>query len=276
MVLMHDIHYRGVKRTFTPGLNNVDAQKFHLDIPLTPFLATWHAGCRSSVRRFGHSGDGGWEVCLDHLDPSNCVVYSFGISNDPSFDLAIADFGCHVFAFDPTIGRKTGNDFAERVHFYNTGLAAEDFELPGGLGKAEHKEGAAAALSSSHKQSYDMKKLSTLMADLGHKFINILKMDIEGYEWDVLRGMQTEGLLGVIGEGARHPVIGSILAEYHFGKDNHRRMMPLKEKVALLGHLREAGFQVFSRTENWRFGTRVTHEGVDVWNCIEAGMVLAL
>ena len=37
--------------------------------------------------------------------------------------------------------------------------------------------------------SIEVKKLSTIMNELGHEWVDVLKMDIEGHEWGVLEGM---------------------------------------------------------------------------------------
>ncbi len=37
--------------------------------------------------------------------------------------------------------------------------------------------------------SFEVKKLSTIMKELGHKWVDVLKIDIEGNEWPVLEGM---------------------------------------------------------------------------------------
>ena len=68
-------------------------------------------------RRFGHEGDGGWYACIDpgsssadtvrflgQQPGSPCLVYSFGIRDDWTFDVAMRDAGCEVHSFDPTIG----------------------------------------------------------------------------------------------------------------------------------------------------------------------------
>jgi hypothetical protein len=51
------------------------------------------------IRRFGHRGDGGRDVCVRPAGwrlPRDCVVYSVGINHDTSFDEAIAAYGCEV------------------------------------------------------------------------------------------------------------------------------------------------------------------------------------
>ena len=55
--------------------------------------------------------DGNKFVCLDKLFgdvlDGRCLIYSFGISNDWSFEEAMADLGCIIRTFDPTIDGKT-------------------------------------------------------------------------------------------------------------------------------------------------------------------------
>jgi len=56
----------------------------------------------------GAGFDGQKAVCLDkkfmdNLKNDNCLIYSFGLSNDWSFEEAMAALGCKVRAFDPTI-----------------------------------------------------------------------------------------------------------------------------------------------------------------------------
>lgn len=47
---------------------------------------------------------GNWYVCMDKkfYVSKPCLVYSFGIGNDFSFDDAMAKLGCEVHSFDPS------------------------------------------------------------------------------------------------------------------------------------------------------------------------------
>lgn len=64
-----------------------------------------------------------YKLCLDspklqaRLRKNACVVYSFGIRDEWSFDLASAALGCDVHSFDPTEDRESG-DYAPNVYFH--------------------------------------------------------------------------------------------------------------------------------------------------------------
>ena len=74
----------------------------------------------------GHCGalDGHKYICLDKfyddVQKGKCLIYSFGIANDWSFEEAMMNLGCVVRAFDPTIdGRsKPENDLVSLVSFF--------------------------------------------------------------------------------------------------------------------------------------------------------------
>ena len=67
------------------------------------FGGHWMGGCGAL--------DGNKYVCLDQLygdvQAGNCLIYSFGIAGDWTFENAMADLGCTIRAFDPTTNEKT-------------------------------------------------------------------------------------------------------------------------------------------------------------------------
>jgi hypothetical protein len=125
--------------------------------------------------------DGQKLVCLDQfISPvyNNCLVYSFGINNQWTFDEDMAQFGCHVFSFDPSMGVKDHNR-TQKIHFFNLGLAKEIGQGPNG---------------------WNMKTASSIyqmMADYhgSSAIIDVFKMDIEFTEWEVLPQMLQSGFL---------------------------------------------------------------------------------
>lgn len=116
--------------------------------------------------RMGRKNDGGY-VMLDDFENRE-IAYSIGIADDVSWDTAMTERGIEVYMYDHTIdGIQDGN---ERFHFFRTGLCAE---------------GA---------QTDCLKSLPELMQDNGHseQYGMILKIDIEGAEWDVLCSLDEE------------------------------------------------------------------------------------
>ena len=111
--------------------------------------------------------DGGKFVCFDDLDiwtdEGNCLIYSFGISNDWSFEDQADLLGCTIHAFDPTVEYPSTR--GRGIHFTRLGLADRHRKL------AEGAMGTAFTLD-------------TIMAGNNHtnSVINYLKVDIEGWE----------------------------------------------------------------------------------------------
>ena len=78
--------------------------------------------------------DGQYAVCLDPaVTPEqpgkikSCLVYSFGINNNWSFDEAMEEYSCEVFSFDPSIN-KTDHDLSKGIHFYDIGFGDKDVD----------------------------------------------------------------------------------------------------------------------------------------------------
>ena len=59
---------------------------------------------------------------LDDIKAGKCLVYSFGLSMDWSFERAMAAIGCTVKAFDP--GQEQPESVThKRIHFHKIGLS---------------------------------------------------------------------------------------------------------------------------------------------------------
>lgn len=110
-------------------------------------------------RRVGGVGDGGY-VLLDRLAPGQ-VVMSFGIGPSVTFDLELAEEGHPILMFDHTIAALPG-------------------EHPG---FTWFREGVAAVSAPGEKLLSLEEHMRKLPADAVDP---ILKMDVEGAEWDSL------------------------------------------------------------------------------------------
>jgi FkbM family methyltransferase len=149
------------------------------------------------------------------LDPTligpDAVVYSLGVGEDVSFDLALIQrYGLTVHAFDPTPRVKTwlaSQVLPEQFHFHDIGIA--DFDGDGIFYLPPRQDYISHSLIRARQYSRDsiqvpMISLRTAMQRLGHNRIDLLKMDIEGAEYAVLQDLIRE----------RIPVT-QILVEFH-------------------------------------------------------------
>lgn len=155
---------------------------------------------------------GGWNVPTDFLTP-NSICYLAGAGLDISFDLEIAaQFKSQVHIFDPTPraydhyldltehvkqsismpykeGRYCINsiDF-ENITFHKIGIWNNNetlkFYAPQNIEHISH-----SAVNLQKTESYfeaEVKSISSIMNELGHSQIDLLKLDIEGAEYNVL------------------------------------------------------------------------------------------
>lgn len=134
---------------------------------------------------------GGW-VVPDILNSSS-ICYSAGVGEDTTFDLSvIGRFGCPVYAFDPT---PKAIEYASTIanqqglfHFEPWGLWSRDerckFFAPTNPSHISH---SITNLHGTHKYfEAQCFSLESMMTKLNHERLDLLKMDIEGAEYEVL------------------------------------------------------------------------------------------
>jgi len=155
----------------------------------------------------------GWWVDTELLNP-NSIVYSFGLGVNITFELALIEArACAIHGFDPTPGEvqkylSLHKNPLLTVHL--VGLAAEDRIAtftplhPDWATFTEFSEFVREKCDVSAQ--VQLKSLKTVMRELKHDRIDLLKMDIEGAEYEVIHS--------VFGEYTK-PTIGQILVEWH-------------------------------------------------------------
>jgi FkbM family methyltransferase len=188
--------------------------------------------------------DGGWWFSAEEFD-SNTIVYSLGVGDEVDFDLSIIDkFGVQVFAFDPTPSSIQMLDVSQlptQFHFYPWAVTATDGTLK--FYPRLKKDGTRSDVmftmipEDSTKDSVievPAFSLATIAMKLGHDRIDVLKMDIEGAEYEVL-----DGLL----ESPIQPK--QLLVEFHHRFVNNG----LDKTYDIIRRLREAGYRIFAISE---------------------------
>jgi FkbM family methyltransferase len=148
---------------------------------------------------------GGWITPIDLIKKQD-ICYCVGVGEDISFDLGIIQrFGCQVYAFDPMPRAKQHvQKHAEHVnefHFFDIGLWDKDEVVK--LYAHSNPLSTSYSIINLHKTDKYLKaqckRLSTIMNELGHKKIDLLKIDIEGAEYKVIESIIEDRLdIGVI------------------------------------------------------------------------------
>mmetsp|Transcript_3434 Transcript_3434/g.12208 ORF Transcript_3434/g.12208 Transcript_3434/m.12208 type:complete len:296 (-) Transcript_3434:6869-7756(-) len=142
------------------------------------------------IELVGNFHDGVKWVCGLRRMRKGCIVYSFGSNGDDQFERDILKkTSCQVFTFDPTMSPGQEKILSPSVHrnFQRIGLAEYDGTME--IGGIER----------------DVRNLRTIMKDLKHERIDILKVDIDGAEYNVFDELYSSGF----------PDVDQILVEVH-------------------------------------------------------------
>ncbi|HYK38222.1 FkbM family methyltransferase [Alloacidobacterium sp.] len=132
----------------------------------------------------GTSSSSQWTIVIRDMSP-DAVIYSGGVGGDVTFEQElIRRFGVEVHIFDPSpIARNTiAQAHSEHLHFEPIGLSGSKeakFSVGGGSDdKVWFKAGDGDAATCT--------SLPQEMEKNGHHSIDLLKIDIEGFEYEVL------------------------------------------------------------------------------------------
>lgn len=141
-------------------------------------------------------------VIPDNLINRNSVIYSAGAGEDISFDVALVNrFGATIHIFDPTpramshyelqIYKPEIKSIATKLDFHAFGVWNEctklKFYAPNNPSHVSH-----SILNLQKTKDYfeaEVKDLQSIMNDLGHTSIDLLKIDIEGAEYKVIQSI---------------------------------------------------------------------------------------
>jgi len=153
-------------------------------------------------QRLGRNGDGGKWICNpDVFAASPCVLYSFGVKDDFSFEVESHErMGCKEHLYDPTINvEPVRNELRKYPEISIDKVGIED-----------------------NDNNPLFQRLSTLMRKNGDDYIDILKIDVEGAERRVFKDFFAthNAKMQELFPGAKpadYPIATIILVELHYG-----------------------------------------------------------
>jgi FkbM family methyltransferase len=181
------------------------------------------------LSRWGSEGDGGKWLCGVEKLKEKCVILSLGSNGQFDFEESmLQNTPCEVHTFDCTYD---GNSLGPRHHY--------------------HKQ----CLGSAQKAKEDAMFISLAQAatSLGIDEISLLKMDIEGFEYDVMSSWQKTDPLpfqvsfelhhfGVYAKTSQNPESSNVM-----WKD---RDVTLAELALFMSHLADLRYAVVSKEDN--------------------------
>ena len=196
--------------------------------------------CSIEKKYFG-SDKCGWVIAPQFVD-KNSIVYSFGVGEEISFDLDIIEkFKLIVNAFDPTprsIEWVKSQILPTNFKLNEYGISDYDGEAT--FYPPENPNYISHSIIEKERTKdktikVKMKKLETIMMELEHSHIDILKMDIEGAEYSVIENLKLSNI---------RPT--QLLVEFHHRFPN----IGINKSIEAIGILRTLGYQLFSISNN--------------------------
>ncbi|XP_052020263.1 LOW QUALITY PROTEIN: probable methyltransferase-like protein 24 [Apodemus sylvaticus] len=162
----------------------------HISLGIMSKIACDHMGT-DSLATDSSPAQKPWFVCLDdrfglahQIRSKRCRLYSLGLgSDDTHFEVSMANGGCEVHRFDPSI-RSAHVLESQRLWHHRLSI---DWRDP--------HPAVAAQKPHSHTR-----KLGSILNEFGHHKIDVLKADLESAEWKVLENLILEDVLDQIGQ----------------------------------------------------------------------------
>ncbi|CAK8681495.1 putative methyltransferase-like protein 24 [Clavelina lepadiformis] len=191
-------------------------------------------------------GDGAYDLCVEKQfwpqggDKVKCLVYSFGINNDFSFDDAMAKLGCEVHSFDPSMTLADNSIRNTGVIFHKVGISNED--------------------NDSGFNGWKMRTLKTLIKELGHedRHLDFLKVDTDrgdgtGFEDVIMQELFETGLYKCVRQFSFELHMPGPLTQ----KKHLKRCRLLYRQMRALN---DGGWRLYNTTDNVRTKTKVNKD----------------
>ena len=190
--------------------------------------------CKTSAL---YGGDHGWVVDESLLNKES-VIYSVGVGSNIDFDLELINsFGATVHAFDPTprsIEWVKNQQLPKHFIFHPFGLSAENGHMdffPPSKASSTHFSPIDRYGDTNNVVRAPVKDIDTIASELNHKEVDLLKMDIEGAEYEVIEALPKNRV-----------AINQILIEFH----HMYKGVPISKTVDAISTLSNLGFELFN------------------------------
>ena len=194
-------------------------------------------------------------VCLGgRLKAESCLVYSFGVDGDFSFEnKMVSGTACEIHSFDcmweygadSKTSKKIPPSDLTRITFHPWCISSKET-----LKTTKRPEGEEGRVNST-KDSGMFYRLHEIKKMLGHsgRILDILKIDVEGDEWEVLDDVLPHGAAEVASQ---------LIVELHFGvgcwgkEFRECRPMPTSRVSNVAMRFAAAGYGMFAKALNPR------------------------
>jgi FkbM family methyltransferase len=207
------------------------------------FAAALHPHSRPDLIAVGDLGYGGYLLPESLLGPDS-VCFLAGTGEDISFDLGvIARFGCTVHSLDP-VPRAAEHVAGAAAHeprlvFHPLALWSADETLTFHAPREEGYVSQSAINLHDTEPAFSApaRSVASLLAELGHDHIDLLKISAEGSEYEILDHVVAAGI-----------DVRVLCVEY-------AQPAPLERVLASIASLEAAGFDLAAasaRTWNWK------------------------
>ncbi|MFM1594390.1 MAG: FkbM family methyltransferase [Woeseiaceae bacterium] len=188
-----------------------------------------------------------WEFSPDYLG-NDAIVYSLGVGDSIEFDLKIIDYyKALVFAFDPTpyaIEWLNKQIIPERLKFYPWAVSGKDgeFSMTQRVNHKGHKSEIMWTELLPHEHSDKIitvpsLTISSIMKELSHQKIDLMKVDVEGTEYEIIDHLIQYNIKPK-----------QLLVEFHHRFETKNKTMTKKA----IQDLQEIGYKIFSISETGR------------------------
>ena len=187
----------------------------------------------------GSKSGGAW-IDLQKFTSSS-IVYSFGIACEMSFDREIIrQTNCTVYGFDPDPQSQdwleTGSTYVpENFLFTQLGLFTETVQRPMYITDPNLLLGGVDPALGDKKITADFMTLQDIMAQNNHDYVDAIKMDINGCEYEILANWLDQSY---------SPPVGQIWVEFRSQFSNHN----IKSTEAFVRNLSHIGLHPAKRS----------------------------